>query len=110
MDGIEKILIRGRFRIGLVIQKNGRIVWINGDNGAQTVMGGDLGQHDGRPSLVTANLNNRATSRHARSEQPQKASFVLPKMTRDLPSFLPRIVKDSLEICRNGDGSQRSSP
>jgi hypothetical protein len=73
-------------------------------------MGSNLTQQDGRPSLEAADLHNRAPSRHARGEQPQKASFVLPKMTWDLPGFSPRVVKDSLEICRNVNTSQRSSP
>lgn len=34
LDGAEKVLIRGCFRIGLMIQENRRIVRINGDNRA----------------------------------------------------------------------------
>ena len=69
MDGIEESLVGGRFRIGMMIQKNGRIVWINGDDGPQPAMGSNRSQHDGRPSLEAANLHNRASSRNARSEQ-----------------------------------------
>src|SRR5580700_6754003 len=110
MDGIEKILIGGCFTVGLVIQKNGRIVWVNGDNGAATVMGGNLSQHDGRAPHEAANLHDRTSSRHARGEQPQKASFLLHKMTWNLLGFLPSSGKDGFQVGRNLDSSQKSSP
>ena len=89
-----------------MVQQNGRIVWVSGNNGAQAVMGSNLGQHDRRPSLEAANFDNRAPSWHARGQQPEKSSFALPKMTWNLPGFFPRSVKDSLEVLRNLDSSQ----
>lgn len=90
-----------------MVQQNGRIVWVNGNNWAQAVMGSNLGQHDRRTSLEAANFDNRASSWHARGEQPEESSFALSKMTWDLTGFFPRIVKDSLEVWRNFDSSQR---
>src|SRR5260370_12512363 len=110
MDGIEKVLIGGCFPAGLVIQKNSRIVRINGDNGAATVMGSNLSQHDGGAPPEAANLHDRTSSRHARGEQPKEAGFILHKMTWDLLGFFPRIGKDSFQVRRNLHTSQRSSP
>jgi hypothetical protein len=89
-----------------MVQKNGRIVWINGNNGTQIVMGSNLSQHDGRPSLEAANFDNRSGSWDARGEQPEESSLALPEMPRYLPGFFPRIVKNSLEVARNLDSSQ----
>ena len=90
----------------MMVQQNGRIVWVNGNNGAQAVMGSNLSQHDRSTSLEAANFDNRASSWHARGQQPEKSSFARPKMTWDLSGFFPRGVKDSLEVRRNPDSSQ----
>jgi len=110
MDGIEEILIGGCFLVGLAVQKNGRIVWIYGDDGATTVMRSNLSQHDRGAPLEAPNLHDRTSSRHARGEQPQKASFLLRKMTWNLLGFFPCIVKNSFQVSRNLDSSQKSSP
>src|SRR5271169_1931153 len=110
MDGIEKIPIGGCFLVGLVVQKYRRIMWINGDNGATTVMGGNLGKHDGGASFEAPNLYDYAFSRRACGEQPQKASFLLRKMAWNLPCCFPRIVKDSFQVRRNLDSRQKLSP
>jgi len=89
-----------------MVQQNGRIVWVDGNNGAQSVMGSNLSQHDRRTSLEAANFDNRASSWHARGQQPEKSSFALAKMTWDLSGFFPRSVKDSLEVRRNLDSGQ----
>jgi len=110
MDGIEKILIGGCFPVGLVIQKNGRIVWVDGDNWATAVMGGDLGQHDGGAPLEAPNLHDRTSGWHARGEQPQKTGFLLRKMAWNLFGCFPCIVKNNFQVSRNLDSTQKSSP
>jgi len=110
MDGIEEILIGGCFLVGLVVQKNGRIVWINGDYGATAVMGGNLSQHDGGAPFEATNLHDRTSSRHARGEQSKKTSLLLRKMAWNPLGCFPCIVKNSLQVSRNLNCSQKSSP
>ena len=90
-----------------MVQEDGRIVWVNGNNGTQPVVGSNLRQHDRRTSLEAANFDNRSGSWDARGEQPEESSLALPEMPRYLPGFFPRVVKNSLEVARNLDSSQQ---
>ena len=110
MDGIEEILIGGGFRIGLTIQENRRVVWINGHDGAQTVMGSNLSQHDGGPSLEAPNLHNRATSLSLAKfvsvslsiANPFKAVAVMPRI---LGVVCPHWLRIPSEIHRRSNAS-----
>jgi len=106
----QKIPIRRIFWMVFRFQKNVRIVRIDRHNGAVPVMRRNLRQHDRGASLEAANLHNRAFTRHACSEQPQEARFVLRKVPRHPLRFFPRIVQYRLKVSRNVDSSQSSSP
>ena len=74
LDVSQEIFIRRCCRISLTIKQLGRIVWIDGDDGTETVMLGHLGQHDCGLAFKTADFDDCAAGRHARCEDGDKGN------------------------------------
>jgi hypothetical protein len=94
----------------LKVQKNRRVVGINGDNRAEAVVRGDLGQHDRGAPLKAANFDDHAFRGSAGGEETEEAGLLFRKMSRNLLTGLPGLVEDSGEVRRNGDRGQNTLP